>query len=361
MSARPDSNNTNGQAGSFTPSSQQIVICDNLSPRGPNGCPSSTPVQFIEHRRPYSANIISVTWTSPSSDAGPITIYVAANAANGDSNLTGDHIYTGKLQLSAAAPSGDRPLVSAAGVVSASAFDAKAGVAPGTWLEIFGSNLATTTRTWQSSDFNGNNAPVSLDGISVTIGGKRAYVDYVSPGQVNAQVPDGIPIGAAVPLVVGNPQGESDAYILQTSDLAPALLAPASFVTNNNSNVVAILASNDPDKIVYVGATGAISGTNTQPAKPGDIVTLYGIGFGPVSPTTSAGVINTRSTKLTNPVTILFGQTPATVLYAGLAPNFIGLYQLNIQIPDIPANDWPLTVQVGGTIIAQKVFMTTSR
>src|SRR4029077_13564778 len=102
------------------------------------------------------------------------------------------------------------------GVVSASAFNPSAGVAAGNWLEIYGSNLATTTRGWQGFDFNRNNAPTALDGVSVTIGGKSAYVDYVSPGQVNVQVPDGIPIGSGVPLLVTTSQGQSDSYSLQT-------------------------------------------------------------------------------------------------------------------------------------------------
>src|SRR5205085_2019701 len=116
---------------------------------------------------------------------------------------------------------------------------------------------------------------------------------------------------------------------LQTTDLAPAVLAPSSFVVNGKSNIVATFPSSDPNNVVYAGSTGAISGANMRPAKPGDVITFYGIGFGPVSPSTGAGVINTKSTTLSNPVTILFGQTPATVLYAGLAPNFVGLYQFN--------------------------------
>ncbi len=185
-------------------------------------------------------------------------------------------------------------------------------------------------------------------------------MDFVSPGQVNVQVPDGIPIGAGVPLVLRNSQGETDAFALQTSDLAPALLAPASFVVNNKANVVAIFPSNDSGNLVVVGATGAISGVNTRPAKPGEVITLYGLGFGPVSPATSAGVINTKATSLTNPITILFGQTPATVSYAGLAPNFVGLYQFNVEVPNLSASDWPLTVQVGGTTVTHNVFITTS-
>jgi uncharacterized protein (TIGR03437 family) len=362
MSARLDSNGTNGQAGNFTAGSRQIVICDNGSLKGSSGCPSNAPVQFIEHNTPFTTSTINVTWTAPSSNVGTVTIYVAANAANGDGNSTGDHIYTTKLQLSPAVTStGNKPTISSGGVVSASAFNAKAGIAPGTWVEIFGNNLATTTRLWQGSDFSGNNAPTSLDGVSVTIGGKKAYVDYVSPGQVDIQVPDGIPIGAGVPLVLTNSQGQSDAYSLQTSDLAPAILAPASFVVSGKSYVVATFPTNDPNNIVYVGNTGAISGVNMRPAKSGDVITMYGIGFGPVSPTTGAGVIDTQATNLTNALKILFGQTEATVLYAGLAPNFVGLYQFNVQVPNVSANDWPVSIQVGGTTVAQNVFITTGQ
>lgn len=362
MSARPDSNSTNGQAGSFTAGSQQIVICDNGTVKGSGGCPSGSLVQFIEHSRPFTTNVINVTWTAPASDVGTVTIYVAANAANGNNDDSGDHIYTSRLQLTPAVSTGaNKPTIASGGVVSASAFNANAGVAPGTWLEVFGSNLAESTRSWQSSDFNGNNAPVSLDGVSVTIGGKSAYIDFISPGQVDIQVPDGIPIGSGVPLVLTNSQGQSDAYSLQTSSLALAVLAPASFVVNGKSNIVATLPSADASNVVYVAAAGAIAGLTTRPAKPGDVITLYGIGFGPVSPTTPAGVIDTKSTSLTNPVTILFGQTQATVLYAGLAPNFVGLYQFNVQVPNVSANDWPITVQVGGTTVTQNVFITTSQ
>ena len=100
---------------------------------------------------------------------------------------------------------------------------------PGTWLQISGSNLAATTRTWQPSDFNGKIAPVSLDGVGVTIGGKDTFVKSVSPAQVIVQVPNGIPIGDGVPLVLTNAQGATSPYILHTSDLAPALMAPAVF------------------------------------------------------------------------------------------------------------------------------------
>jgi uncharacterized protein (TIGR03437 family) len=243
-------------------------------------------------------------------------------------------------------------------VVSAAAFQPSAGVAPGTWLEIYGSNLSTTTRSWEGSDFNGNNAPTSLDGVSVTIGGKSAYVDYVSPGQVNVQVPDGIPIGAGVPLVLTSAQGQTDAYSVQTADVAPALLAPPTFMVGSKQMVVATYPSNDATA-TFVGDTGSIAGLNLQPAKPGDVITLYGIGFGPVSPATAAGTIAMQATSVNNPVTIMFGQTQANVLYQGLAPNYVGLYQLNVQVPNVSAGDWPLTVQGGGQTLTQTVYIAT--
>src|SRR5262249_14755054 len=157
---------------------------------------------------------------------------------------SGDHIYTAKLQLSPAVTS-KQPQIMQDGVVSASAFNPKAGIAPGTWIEIYGSDLATTTRTWQDTDFNGVNAPISVDQVSVTIGGKDAYVAFVSPAQVNVQVPDGIPLGAGVPLILKNSLGQTAPYSLQTDELAPALFAPPSFLINGKQYAAATFAVSD--------------------------------------------------------------------------------------------------------------------
>jgi len=353
LSARLDSNPTNGQAGDFTTGAQQIVLCDLPNePLKANGklCPANESVEFIEHSFPFPKGTITVTWTPPATNVGTITLYVAANAANGNAGTQplGDHIYTSSLQLTPASGGNNGPTISSGGVVSASAFSAKAGVAPGTWLEIYGSNLSTTTRSWAGSDFNGNNAPTSLDGVmSVTIGGVNAYIDFISPGQVNVQVPDGIPLGAGVPLVLTNSAGSSSPYALQTSALAPALLAPATapFMVGSRQYVVA-----QQTDLTFTGMP-------SHPAKAGDVLTIYGIGFGPVTPTTGAGVIATQATTLTNKVTFLFGQTPGTILYQGLAPSNVGLYQFNVQVPTVSAGDSALTVMSGSTKVNQNLFV----
>jgi uncharacterized protein (TIGR03437 family) len=360
--ARPDSDPAKSQAGDFTAGTQQQVLCDNGRFKAASGCAAGSLVQFIEHSRPFGTNTINVTWTAPSSDVGPVTIYVAANAANGNGDNSGDHIYTTKLQLTAAVPAtSNTPAIQDGGVTSLSGYQPAAGAAPGTWLQISGSNLATTTRTWQPSDFNGKNAPISLDGVSVAIGGKDAFVKSVSPAQVIVQVPNGIPIGDGVPLVLTNAQGATSPYILHTSDLAPALMAPAVFKTGGTQYLSALFAASDPGNPVYAGPAGIVEGTNTTPAMPGDLVVLSGIGFGPVSPDTAAGVMATDATALNNTLTILFGDTPAVVQYAGLALNDVGIYQFIVQVPDIGAGDSPITFQLGGLTVNPNVFITVGQ
>lgn len=181
----------------------------------------------------------------------------------------------------------------------------------------------------------------------------------MSPTQVNAQVPDGIPIGSGVPLVLSNANGQSEAYVVQTNDLAPALLAPDSFSVNGKRYVVATFPASDANGVVYVGPTGAIPGVSMHPAVAGDVITLYGIGFGKVSPGAGAGVIATQATSVTNPVTLRLGQTSAAILYGGLAPGFVGLYQFNVQVPSVAARDWPLTLETGGTTGSQTIYIAT--
>ena len=346
LTARLDSNSVMGQAGDFTSDSHQIVLCDFGDPKA-NGkpCPANESVQFIEHSNPFTTNTMNVTWTPPATDVGTVTLYLAANAANGDLTPDHDHIYTTQLRL---CPNscGDLPAPVVSAVQSAGGFNAKAGVAPGTWLEIFGANLAASTYTWQGSDFTNNIAPTSINGVSVTIGGKNAYVDYVSQGQVNVQVPDGITLGSA-DLVVSTSSGKSAPMTLQTAAIAPALLAPAQppFVVNNKQYVVSQLADQ------------TFTGIPSRPVKSGDTIIMYGIGFGPVTPATPAGTIASGATRLSD-ISFVFNQTPAQVLYAGLAPNFVGLYQFNIKVPSVSPGDYTLKVQVGSVTVSQTLFIT---
>lgn len=238
------------------------------------------------------------------------------------------------------------------GVISAGQFGAFSSVAPGSWIEIYGSNLAADTRQWASSDFNGNQAPTSLDQTSVTIGGQSAFIDYISPGQVNAQVPSSVGTGSQ-PVVVTTTGGSSSPFSIMVNQVQPGLLAPNSFAIGGKQYVAALF----DDGVTFVLPSGAISGLSSKPAAPGDTIVLYGIGFGPVTPNIPAGQIVQASNTLSSSFQIYVGGAAAQISYAGLAPNYVGLYQFNIVVPNVASGDTvPLTFKLAGTNNSQTLY-----
>ncbi len=245
-------------------------------------------------------------------------------------------------------------------VESASGFGGFSSVAPGSWIEIYGSNLAPDTRQWASSDFNGNNAPTVLDGVQVGIGGQKAFINYIAanPGQINAQLPSNIATGGTLQLMVTNANGTSAPYKLTVNPTEPGLLAPASFQIGGKQYVVALLN----DGVTYILPPGSIPGVTSRQASPGDTILMYGIGFGTVTPDSPAGQIVTQSNQLSQPLQIVFGQTPAQISYAGLAPGFVGLYQFNVVVPPVPDNDLvPVTFNLGGVAGTQALYIAVKQ
>jgi uncharacterized protein (TIGR03437 family) len=244
---------------------------------------------------------------------------------------------------------------SISGVVTASAFGGLSSIAPGAWIEIYGSSLAADSRAWTSADFNGANAPTSLDGTTVTIGGQSAFLSYISPGQVNALVPSNVAIGQQQ-ITVTTAIGTSAAYTVTVNPTAAGMLAPASLKIGGMQYVAALFS----DYQTFVAPPGAISGVTSRRAKPGDFIVIFGAGFGPVTPNIPAGQVAQGQSALTLPVQIYFGSAPATVQYSGLAPNLVGAYQFNVVVPNVPASDAvPVSFSVGGAIGAQGVLYTS--
>jgi uncharacterized protein (TIGR03437 family) len=237
------------------------------------------------------------------------------------------------------------PTISMSGVITAGNYGGFQAIAPATWVEIYGVNLATTrSYIWQGSDFNGNQAPDLLAGTTVTVAGIPAFIDFVSPAQVNVQVPSGVPAGQQ-PVVVTTAGGTSVAYNVTVNSLEPGLLAPPAFTINGKQNVVALFAGT----LRYV-LPGTIPGVLSAPAKSGDNITMYGIGFGPVTPDIQAGQIVQQLNALQSKLEITFAGTPATVTYAGLTPGYLGLYQFNVVVPTVASNNAvPLAFTLNGT------------
>jgi uncharacterized protein (TIGR03437 family) len=112
-----------------------------------------------------------------------------------------------------------------------------------------------------------------------------------------------------------------------------------------------------PDYTTYILPTGAVAGITSRPAHPGDTIYLFGIGFGSVTPNIQTGQIVQQENSLSLPIQVMFGQTPATLSYDGLAPGFIGLYLFKVTVPNVPtSNNVPLTFTLGGVSGAQTFY-----
>jgi uncharacterized protein (TIGR03437 family) len=106
-------------------------------------------------------------------------------------------------------------------------------------------------------------------------------------------------------------------------------------------------------------STGATFGLNSRPAKPGDLIVAYGIGFGDVTPSIPPGVIVGQSNSLVNGIAVSFGSTGATLTYAGLAGSFVGLYEFFITVPAGLANgDYRINVSQNGVAVPQTMYLT---
>jgi virginiamycin B lyase len=249
---------------------------------------------------------------------------------------------------------------------SASSYGGYSYFASGTWLEIKGTNLAdpadprltaaTNPGQWASADFMGSNAPTVLDGVSVSINGKPAYVWYLSTAQLNVQAPEDTTMGN-VAITVTNCKATSSAFTFARRALAPGFLAPTNYTAGGTQYMVATFASDGA--YVLNTSTGATFGLNSRPAKPGDLILAYGIGFGDVTPTILPGVIVGQSNSLVNAIALSFGSTPATLSYSGLAGSFVGLYEFYITVPSTLANgDYQINVTQNGTAVPQTMFLT---
>jgi uncharacterized protein (TIGR03437 family) len=193
-------------------------------------------------------------------------------------------------------------------------------IAANTWITIKGTNLAPTgdARSWQTSDFVNGQMPASLDGVSVTINGINAYVSYISPSQVNALAPPGLPAGIAQIQVINNGVNSAIASVALQS------YSPAFFTFNGGTYVAALHADGS-----IVGPTTLYPGAST-PAQPGETIEIYGNGFGPTVTPVQAGSLQQGGILPVAPV-FSIGGIPAAVAYAGLVSPW--LYQFNVVVP----------------------------
>lgn len=231
-----------------------------------------------------------------------------------------------------------RPAIQTGGVVNAASGQAGSGVAPGSYISIFGAALSDAMLIYSTTYL-----PLSLAGVSVSFdvpGRRLSYpgrIHFVSPGQINVQVPWEL---------AGEPSADLKVSLLDFSSatirVALNEYSPAVFEYTDPGSGRLLTAALDQN-------SGLVTSANA--VRRGSVVQIYANGAGPVDnrPPSGdpAGAQPLSSCRVTPEVTI--GGRGATVLFCGLAPGFVGLYQINATVPaDAPAGIQPLVLRVGG-------------
>jgi uncharacterized protein (TIGR03437 family) len=191
-------------------------------------------------------------------------------------------------------------------------------IAPNTWVEIKGANLSTVTRQWAGSDFVNGVMPIQLNGVSVMIDNKPAFIYYISPSQVNV-LTSSLPMQGPVQVQVTTNAGTTAPFTAQAQALSLSF-----FAFNGGSYLAATHADGS-----LLGPATLFPGLTT-PAKPGETVILYGNGFGPVTPAVVNGSATQTGTLPSLPNVSIGGQQ-ASVQFGGLISP--GLFQFNVIVP----------------------------
>jgi uncharacterized protein (TIGR03437 family) len=247
--------------------------------------------------------------------AGPVVVNVYALLQQGG-NLVGGQ--TGALSgvVSAPAPADTTPTVTAQGVVHAASDQGGVPIAPGGLISVYGVNLSDGV-----GQSNGLPLPQQLNGTQVLLGNQPLPILYTSTGQMNVQVPYGVPVNTQYPLTVqhGN-------TLSLPQSLVVAAAQPGIFTVNQQGTGQGSIVKSDQVTLAQPGT----------PAAVGETIVIYCTGLGAVTPAVKEGSPAPTTPPLSttvNTVTVTIGGKAAQVAFAGLTPGYAGLYQVNAVVP----------------------------
>lgn len=316
-------------------------------------------IQFATHTTPRSGSsaTFEVQLTPPSESVGPIKVAVAVNGANGNLATSGDKIYTAQATIQG--PSTGPPTISDGGVVligGASATTPQG--APGAIVALSGTNFADSGVTMQGTvDANGDLSTI-LNGVCVEVGQQRAPILHVAHDQILFQVPVGTGLGSIAIQVIRNCDSptsgpaavRSNTSTVTISSVQPVMLQFSETVSNVFAlhGDLAVVAS--ADAVISSGSTSAIQ---ARPAAPGDVVTVYGTGFGLTDPGLRSGEMPDlpRGLAATSVRAMVgaFELASEDIVYAGASPEIAGLYQVSAKVPTtVPDGDHSFSVILDG-------------
>ena len=264
-----------------------------------------------------TSGLYAATWT-PHATGSQVVVTGTASAPGFSAATT---------QISGAVAPNVAPILNQNGTLDAFAIAAEPGVpiAPGSIVQIYGSGLAAQTVA-------GSKIPLltNLGGTSVIIGGITAPLYFVSPGQVNAQVPFELTAGQPYEVIVSANGALTTPQTIQSGTVSPGIAQYASGYA---------IAQ-------YAATFGLI--TDASPAVPGEYVVVYLAGMGPTTVPVASGAASPSSpldATVNQPTITLNGAAVSNVYFSGLTPTLAGLYQIDLQVPaDAPNGDLTLVV-----------------
>jgi len=229
------------------------------------------------------------------------------------------------------------PALYSGGIVNGASFAAGGAVAPGSIVAVFGRNLASGLNYAAQKPLE-----TTLGGATLNIGGRDAPLFFSSDGQINAQVPFELMPNTRHSAVVKTRRDAAgpETYAVPET-LTVAAAQPGIFTVNQQGRGQGVIMD-VKNQLVDAG----------NPVTAGDVVVIYCTGMGATQPTVVSGQAAPSAeplARVAGPVTATVGGKPAAVQFAGLTPGFIGLYQVNVQIPEgvTPGSAVPLVVTSG--------------
>lgn len=340
--------------GTMQPCNNQLEYVTHTSVGSGGASPSGSPGGLM---------MFFVDWTAPSGDVGDVVFTAAALGGDGDRGTLGDRAYT-TMVTSLFAPS-NQPVFREGGVVNGASFTPNGAIASGTIVGLFGDKLAPPgfRREASPSDLQRDGRlPIELNRIGADFfapgfpDALPAFMLFASDKQLNVQVP-ALPTGinrVEVQPIFNRGQGANEVrgnrVEARIQSISPGLF------TFDGRSAAAVTPSGAP-----VGRSGQFP--NSRPARPGDVIVLFGTGFGMTNPDADPGTLapGTPAPLLVGISVRIGGLTlgSSDILYAGAAPGFAGLQQFNVRIPNgVAAGDQPIVISVNGIETQPGVILT---
>lgn len=262
------------------------------------------------------------------------------------------------ITLGAAVLAAQTPTISNGGVVNGASFQGGVPITPGSLITIFGTQLASKTAQADTIPLSTSLGGVTVQFVDSSNNTTTAPLLYVQPdnastgagSQINAQLPWSVATSGTVNVIVSHDGVSSAPTPVTIGQFSPG-------VFSSGGRAIAV----NPDGTL-AWPSGAVAGLTTHPAKPGDTLIVYATGLGTVdSPVTDGqNSLDKLRRTLVTPVVMIGGIT-ASVGFSGLSPQFVGVNQLNVTVPNTAAGDAvPLQLQLGGITTADTITIAVS-